>query len=64
MYKVYIDKEIVSANKRWNKLLNHEDSETVIYSGFSDLILKLEIKDKNIIYFSEFKNQVDMYEKN
>lgn len=63
MYKIYLDKEIISSNRKWKKLMNYQDSETIIYKGFSDLILKLEFTDKNIIFFSDFKSQNDCYEK-
>lgn len=63
MYKIYVDKDIYNSNKLWRKTNEYKDTEVIIYNGFADLILKLEMNDKNIIFMSDFRTPNDCYEK-
>ncbi len=63
MYKIYVDKDIYNSNKLWRKTNEYKDTEVIIYNGFADLILKLEMTDKNIIFMSDFRTPNDCYEK-
>ena len=50
MYKIYVDKGFINKDKIWKKTGESADVELVIYDGFSNLILKLDAEDKNIVY--------------
>ena len=63
MYKVYVDKGFINKDKIWKKLGENTDCELVIYDGFSDLILKLNVEDKNIVYLYDYDTNNDCYEK-
>lgn len=62
MYKVYIDKGAINLDRRWKKIAA-KDSEIIIFEDYSDLILKLSLNEKNIIFLSDFKSENDCYEK-
>ena len=62
MYKVYVDKSIVNKNKVWKSLENN-DCELVICNGFSDLVMKIELEGKNIIYLYDYSSNSDCYDK-
>ncbi len=61
MYKVYVDRGFV--NKVWRRIEEDKDIDFIIYNGFSDLILKINIEDKNIIYLYDYNTNNDCYEK-
>lgn len=63
MFKVFVDKGFVNRDKVWKKVGNNADCELIIYNGFSDLILKINIEDKNIIYLYDYDTNNDCYEK-
>ena len=62
MYKVYLDKGFVNKNKVWKNLAN-ENCEIIICSGFSDLVLKLGVEGKNIVYLYDYSSNSDCYDK-
>lgn len=63
MYKVYVDKGFVNKDKTWKKISEDTDCELIICNGFSDLILKIDVEHKNIIYLYDYSNNNDCYEK-
>ena len=63
MYKVYIDRVLFSKDKYWKNIANDEKYEVISYNGFSDLIMKLNIEDNNIIYLFDYSTSNDCYEK-
>lgn len=63
MFKVFLDKGFVNKDKVWKKLGNSGEYETIIYNGFSDLVLKISNEDKNIIYLYDYNTNNDCYEK-
>ena len=63
MYKVYVDKVLFNKEKSWKNIANDEKYEVISYSGFSDLIVKLNIEDNNIIYLFDYSTSNDCYEK-
>lgn len=63
MYKIYVDKGFVNKDKIWKKAGENADVELVIYDGFSNLILKLDAEDKNIVYLYDYDTNNDCYEK-
>lgn len=62
MYKVYLDKGFVNKNKIWKNLAN-ENCEIIICNGFSDLVLKLGVEGKNIVYLYDYSSNSDCYDK-
>ena len=50
MYKVYVDKGLLAKDKYWKNISNNEKYQVVAYHGFSDLIVKLNLEENNIIY--------------
>ena len=63
MYKIFVDKGFVNKDKVWKKIQDSNDSELVIYDGFSDLIMKLDVEGKTIIYLYDYDTNNDCYEK-
>ena len=63
MYKVYVDKGFVNKDKTWKKIGEDQDCELIICNGFSDLILKIDVENKNIVYLYDYSNNNDCYEK-
>lgn len=63
MYKVYVDKALFNKEKFWKNIANNERYEVVSYNGFSDLIVKLNLEDNNIIYLFDYSTGNDCYEK-
>lgn len=63
MFKVFIDKGFINKEKVWKKIGNNDDCQVVIYNGFSDLILKINTEDKNIVYLYDYDSNNDCYEK-
>lgn len=63
MYKIYVDKVLFNKEKTWKNIANDEKYEVISYSGFSDLIVKLNIEDNNIIYLFDYSTSNDCYEK-
>lgn len=63
MYKVYIDRGVINKNKVWRSIGEQEDCELIICNGFSDLVLKLGVEDKNIIYLYDYNSNSDCYDK-
>lgn len=63
MYKVYVDKGFINKDKTWKKISEDIDCELIICNGFSDLILKIDVEHKNIIYLYDYSNNNDCYEK-
>ena len=63
MYKVYVDRALFSKDKFWKNIANNEKYEVVSYNGFSDLIVKLNLEDDNIIYLFDYSTGNDCYEK-
>lgn len=63
MYKIYVDKGFVNKDKSWKKIGENTDVELVIYNDFSDLILRLNAEDKNIVYLYDYDTNNDCYEK-
>lgn len=63
MYKIYVDKGFINKDKSWKKIKESTDCELVVYDGFSDLILKLGIDSKNIVYLYDYNTSNDCYEK-
>ena len=62
MYKVYLDKGFVNKNKIWKNLAS-ENCEVVICNGFSDLVLRLGVEGKNIVYLYDYSSNSDCYDK-
>lgn len=62
MYKIFIDKGFVNKNKIW-KNLSSTDSEVIICNGFSDLVMKISLTDKNIVYLYDYSSNSDCYDK-
>ena len=63
MYKVYVDKALFNKEKSWKNIANDEKFEVISYTGFSDLIVKLNLEDNNIIYLFDYSTSNDCYEK-
>ena len=63
MYKVYVDKVLFNKEKAWKNIANESKYEVISYHGFSDLIVKLNIEDDNIIYLFDYSTSNDCYEK-
>lgn len=63
MYKVYVDKGFINKDKIWKKIGIDNDCELIVYNGFSELIMKLDVESKNIIYLYDYSNNNDCYEK-
>ena len=63
MYKIYVDKGFVNKDKVWKKINESKDSQLIIYDGFSDLIMKLDVEGKTIIYLYDYDTNNDCYEK-
>ncbi|MBR3890502.1 MAG: P-loop NTPase [Bacilli bacterium] len=63
MYKVYVDKVLFNKEKSWKNIANDEKFEVISYTGFSDLIVKLNLEDNNIIYLFDYSTSNDCYEK-
>jgi len=63
MFKIYVDKGFVNKDKVWKKTGENDDCELIVYDGFSDLIMKLNVEDKNVIYLYDYNNNNDCYEK-
>ena len=62
MYKIFIDKGFVNKNKIW-KNLSSTDCEVIICNGFSDLVMKIGLESKNIIYLYDYSSNSDCYDK-
>ena len=62
MYKIFVDKGFVNKNKIW-KNLNSADSEVIVCNGFSDLVMKISLTDKNIVYLYDYSSNSDCYDK-
>ena len=62
MYKIFIDKGFVNKNKIW-KNLSSTDCEVIICNGFSDLVMKISLTDKNIVYLYDYSSNSDCYDK-
>ena len=62
MYKIFIDKGFVNKNKIW-KNLSSADCEVVVCNGFSDLVMKISLTDKNIVYLYDYSSNSDCYDK-
>lgn len=63
MYKFYVDKGFVNKDKVWKKINENEDCELVVCDGFSDLILRINADEKNIVYLYDYDTNNDCYEK-
>lgn len=63
MYKIYVDKILFNKEKAWKNIANDEQYEVISYNGFSDLIVRLNIEDNNIIYLFDYSTSNDCYEK-
>ena len=63
MYKVYVDKVLFSKDRAWKNISNDGRFELISYSGFQDLVLKLNLEDDNIIYLVDYSTSNDCYEK-
>jgi hypothetical protein len=63
MYKIYVDKILFNKEKAWKNIANDEQYDVVSYNGFSDLIVRLNIEDNNIIYLFDYSTSNDCYEK-
>ncbi len=63
MYKVYVDKVLFNKEKSWKNIANDEKFEVISFTGFSDLIVKLNLEDNNIIYLFDYSTSNDCYEK-
>ena len=61
MYKIYVDKGFVNKNKIWKSL--DSDCELIICNGFSDLVMKLGVEGKNIVYLYDYDSNNDCYDK-
>lgn len=62
MYKIYVDKGFVNKNKVW-KNLSPAEHELVVCNGFSDLVMKIGLESKNIIYLYDYSSNSDCYDK-
>ena len=62
MYKIYVDKGFVNKNKVW-KNLSPSEHELVVCNGFSDLVMKIGLESKNIIYLYDYSSNSDCYDK-
>lgn len=62
MYKIYVDKGFLSKNKVW-KNLESEDCKVIVCNGFSDLVMKIEVEGKNIVYLYDYSSNSDCYDK-
>ena len=62
MYRVYVDKGFVNKNKVWRSLEN-SDCELVICNGFADLVMKIAVEGKNIVYLYDYSSNSDCYDK-
>lgn len=62
MYKIYVDKGFVNKSKVW-KGLNASEYELIICNGFSDLVMKIALEGKNIIYLYDYSSNSDCYDK-
>lgn len=62
MYKIYVDKGFVNKNKVW-KNLNTNEHEVIVCNGFSDLVMKITVEGKNIIYLYDYTSNSDCYDK-
>ena len=63
MYKVYVDKGFINKDKTWKKIGANEECELIICNGFADMILKIDVNNKNIVYLYDYTNNNDCYEK-
>ena len=62
MYKIYVDKGFVNKNKVW-KNLSPAEHELVVCNGFSDLVMKIGLEGKNIVYLYDYSSNSDCYDK-
>jgi pilus assembly protein CpaE len=63
MYKVYVDKGFVNKNKVWKSISGNNDYELIVYNGFSDLVMKLSVENKSIVYLYDYSSNSDCYDK-
>ena len=63
MYKVYVDKGFVNKNKIWKSLETNGECELIVCSDFSDLVMKLVLEGKNIVYLYDYNSNSDCYDK-
>ncbi len=62
MYKIYVDKGFVNKNKVW-KNLSPSEHELIVCNGFSDLVMKIGLEGKNIVYLYDYSSNSDCYDK-
>ncbi len=63
MYKIYVDKGFINKNKVWKNLGTSGNCEVIVCTDFSDLVMKLTVEGKNIVYLYDYSSNSDCYDK-